>query len=330
MLKIVFLGSDPIALPLLDWLAGEGAGEGTVVGVFTQPDRPAGRGQQVQPNAIKRWAEARHVPVLQPARLGPPEQGQLAALGADVALVMAYGHILRPAFIDTPRLGTLNLHTSILPRYRGASPIQTAVAAGETETGVTLMRIVPELDAGPVAEVARVPIGPRDTAVEVEARLAQACVPLLARCLPRLAAGQLAFTPQDAAQATFCRRLEKADGVLDFTAPAAALAARINGLFPWPVCAITLAGQPVRLGLAEARPDDPGQPPGTVLGADRGGLLVATGAGTLGLARLQRPGGRILPADEFLRGCPVPAGTRLASHPMPPLVSPRPFPRVTR
>lgn len=330
MLKLVFLGSDPIALPLLDWLAGAGASEAAVVGVFTQPDRPVGRGQQVQPNAIKRWAEARGLPVFQPARLGPAELGQLAALGADLALVMAYGHILRPEFIGTPRLGTLNLHTSLLPRYRGASPIQTAVACGETETGVTLMRIVPELDAGPVADAARVPVGPHDTAVEVEARLAQACVPLLARCLPRLAAGNLAFTPQDAAQATFCRRLEKADGALDFAAPAAALAARINGLFPWPSCATTITGQSVRLGLAEALPEAPDQPAGTVLGADGTGLRVATGAGTLRLLRLQRPGGKMLPAGEFLRGFPVAVGTRLESRSMPALVADRPFPRVTR
>jgi len=330
MLKLAFLGSDPIALPLLDWLAGEGAPQAAVVGVFTQPDRAVGRGQQVQANAIKRWALARGLPVLQPARLGPAERDQLAALGADLALVMAYGHILRPEFIATPRLGTLNLHTSLLPRYRGASPIQAAVASGDRETGVTLMRIVPELDAGPVADAARVPVGPRDTASDVEARLAAACVPLLARCLPRLTAGELAFMPQDAALATFCRRLEKADGVLDFAAPAATLAARVNGLFPWPSCTTTIAGQPVRCGLAEALPEAPDQPPGTVLGADEAGLRVATGAGTLRLLRLQRPGGRMLPALEFLRGFPVPAGTRLESHPMPALVSARPFPRVTR
>ena len=235
-LRIVFLGSDAIALPCLEWLAGEGQGVGEVVGVYTQPDRPSGRGQQVTPNAIKQWALGRGLPVRQPDRLNPAEQAALAEFKADVALVMAYGHILKDEFIATPRLGTLNLHASLLPRYRGASPIQTAVASGDSVTGVTLMRIVRALDAGPVADEERVPIQPLNTAAEVEARMARACVPLVARALPRLAAGQLEFREQDHAAATYCRRLTKADGALDFTRPAVELAARINGLYPWPGC----------------------------------------------------------------------------------------------
>lgn len=328
MLRTVFMGSDAIALPLLDWLAGEGSGLVQLVAVYTQPDRPVGRGQKVQPNAIKVWAEARGLPVLQPERLRESELEQLRALAPDLALVMAYGHILRPAFIDAPRLGTLNLHASLLPRYRGASPIQTAVAAGDRETGVTLMRIVPELDAGPAADREVVPIEPLDTALDIEAKLARACVPLLARTLPRLAAGKLAFIEQDHREATFCRRLEKTDGVLDFTVPAAALAARINGLFPWPACAAEIAGQPVKIGLADAVDAAPGGASGTVLGADAEGLLVATTRGALRLRRLQRPGGRMLPAAEFLRGFAVPAGTMIASVPMPPLVAREPFRRA--
>ena len=157
MLKLVFMGSDAIALPALDWLMGSGLTQ--VTAVFTQPDRATGRGQKVQANAIKLWAHARGLPVLQPAKLGAAEQQQLAALQADLVLVMAYGHILKQDVIDSPRLGTLNLHTSILPKYRGASPIQTATACGERETGVTLMKMVLALDAGPVAEVERVASG---------------------------------------------------------------------------------------------------------------------------------------------------------------------------
>ncbi len=338
MLKLVFMGSDAIALPALDWLVRStgsglaGGGEGQVVTVFTQPDRAVGRGQKVQPNAIKLWAEAHSLPVHQPEKFDAAARAQLAAYAPDLTLVMAYGHILKQDAIDTPRLGTLNLHTSILPRYRGASPIQTATACGDRETGVTLMRMVLQLDAGPVADVERVAIAPLDTAAEVEAKLAQACVPLLARCLPAIAAGGQIFTPQDTAQATFCRRLEKADGVLDFTAPAAALAARVNGLNPWPGCSVEIAGQPVKLGLADAsdRPE-PGasavaQSPGTVLGHEADGLLVATGQGVLRLRRLQRPGGKMLSAGEFLRGFPVAPGTVLPSRPMPPLVAAQPFP----
>ena len=305
-LRLVFLGSDPIALPLLEWLAGEGRAVAKIVAVFTQPDRPVGRGQKVQPNAIKAWALDHGLPVHQPEALTADVRTQLAAYAPDVSLVMAYGHILHEDFIGAARIGTLNLHTSLLPKYRGASPIQTAVAGGERETGVSLMRIVRELDAGPVADCERVAIAPLDTAFDVEAKLASASVTLLARALPRLAAGTLTFAEQDHAAATFCRRLTKDDGALDFSAPAAVLAARINGLFPWPACATEVAGQPIKFGLADVAGQTGGpSAPGTVLGADGAGLLVATGADVLRVLRLQRPGGKMLPAAEFLRGFPI-------------------------
>jgi methionyl-tRNA formyltransferase len=337
MLRIVFMGSDAIARPALDWLArssgsgpaGEGSQVGQVVAVFTQPDRPVGRGQQIRPNDIKLWAQAHKLPVFQPGKVGEAERQQLADLKPDLTLVMAYGHILKQGVIDTPRLGTLNLHTSILPKYRGASPIQTATALGESETGVTLMRMVLALDAGPVADGERVAITPLDTAADVEAKLAGACVPLLARCLPRIAAGAQPFTAQDESQVTFCRKLEKSDGVLDFTQPAAVLAARINGLMPWPGCALEINGQMVKLGLADAGSPLVGKraEPGVVLGADADGLLVGTGEGILRLRKLQRPGGKMLPAADFLRGWPVATGTRLPSWPMSTLVAPAPFAR---
>jgi len=328
------MGSDPIALPLLNWLAGEARAVAQVVAVFTQPDRAAGRGQQVQSGAIKVWALAHGLPVHQPAKLGADDLAALRSHAPEVVLIMAYGHILRDNFIAVPRLGMLNLHTSLLPKYRGASPIQTAIACGEKTTAVTLMRIVAELDAGPVAGQEAVAIDPLDTAVEVEAKLAQACVPLLARTLPELAAGRLAFREQDAAAATFCRRLEKSDGRLDFAASAAELAARINGLFPWPAATTELNGQAVKLGLADTVPpetchviSDTFGKPGAVLGAEAGGLLVATGQGVLRLRKLQRPGGKMLPAAEFLRGFPVAPGSVLRSLPMAPLVARFPFPR---
>jgi methionyl-tRNA formyltransferase len=330
MLRLVFMGSDAIALPALDWLAGPGGNVAQVTAVFTQPDRATGRGQNIQPNAIKLWVRERGIPVLQPDKFDTAAREALASHRPDLVLVMAYGHILRQETIDTPRLGTLNLHTSLLPKYRGASPIQAAVASGERETGVTLMRIVPALDAGPVADVERVPIAPLDTAAEVEAKLAQACVPLLARALPRIEAGIQPFVEQDATQATYCRKLEKNDGVLDFHQPAAVLAARINGLMPWPGCTVAINGQVVKAGLADTCHPliDKWPAPGVVAGADAEGLLVGTGQGILRLRRLQRPGGRMLPAADFLRGWPVTPGTQLPSQPMPPLVAPAPFPRV--
>lgn len=334
MLKIVFMGSDAIALPMLDWLSAEGSFVGRVAAVYTQPDRAVGRGQKVQANAIKTWAQARGIPVHQPEKLTADDLAQLKSYAPDVTLVMAYGHILRQKFIDAPRLGTLNLHASLLPKLRGASPIQTAVASGENETGVTLMRIVLELDAGPMSDVGRVPIGPLDTALEIEAKLAGACAPLLAQTLPKLAAGTLQFAEQDHARATFCRKLEKTDGVLDFAASAAALAARINGLMPWPGCSVPVNGQLIKLGLADVAPPEASDnlrfksgEPGTVLGSDPFGLLVATGAGLLRLRKLQRPGGKMLPASEFLRGFPLAEGVILPSQPMPDLVAGTPFPR---
>lgn len=330
MMRIVFMGSDAIALPALNWMAGEGSAVGRVVAVFTQPDRAVGRGQKIQPNAIKLWAQARGIPVHQPEKFGPADRATLADCAPDLSLVMAYGHILRQEVIDTPRLGTVNLHASLLPHLRGASPIQTAVAIGDRETGVALMRIVAALDAGPVADVERVPIAPLDTALEVEAKLSAACVPLLARTLPRLAAGALEFRQQEHARATFCRRLEKTDGAVDFARPAAEVAARINGLMPWPGCATEFGGQPLKLGLAETchLSGDNSGGTGTVLGADADGLIVACGEGSaVRLRKLQRPGGKMLPAPEFLRGCPIPAGTVLPSRPMPVLISSQPFPR---
>lgn len=348
MLRLVFMGSDAIALPALNWLAGEGSSVAQVVGVFTQPDRAAGRGQKVLPNAIKLWALARNLPVLQPEKIGPAERQQLADLKPDVTLVMAYGHILSQAVIDTPRLGTLNLHTSILPKYRGASPIQTAITCAETETGVTLMRMVLKLDAGPVVDVERVKIDPLDTATEIEARLAAACRPLLARCLPKVAAGKEACIAQDESQSSYCRRLEKDDAVLDFNLSARLLAGRVNGLMPWPGCTVEIYGQVVKLGSADAvdadlraassasaskddgarrAPSTPGLP-GEIIGSDAEGLLVGTGQGILRFRKLQRPGGKMLPASEFLHGFPVVAGTKLASRPMPPLVARGPFLRT--
>lgn len=324
-MRLVFLGSDAIALPLLDGLAAGSAGvKIDFAAVYTQPDRPAGRGHRVQPNAIKAWAQARGLAIRQPERLGPEEEREMAGFGPDLALVMAYGHLLRDAFIGIPPLGTLNLHASLLPKYRGASPIQTAVACGERETGVTLMRIVRRLDAGPIADAEAVPIEPLDTAEEVEAKLARACVPLLARTLPRLSRGELAFVEQDPTRATYCRKLAKEDGALDWRAPAPTLAARINGLFPWPGCTTSIRGTVVRLGLADAIASEASRAaPGSVLGEDEAGLRVAAGEGVVRLRRLQRPGGRMLGAKEFLLGFPVQPGEVLPSAAMPDLVERR-------
>lgn len=327
--RTVFLGSDAISLPLLDWLVGpEGAALVALTAIYTQPDRPVGRGQKIQANAIKQWALARGLPVHQPEKITPEVRAAYAASAPDLALVMAYGHILRDDFIGVPPLGTLNFHASLLPKYRGASPIQTSVACGEPETGVSLMRIVRQLDAGPVADREAVRIESTDTALEIEQKLAAACAPLLARALPRLIAGELVFVEQDHAAATFCRKLTKDDAALDFAQSATALAARINGLNPWPAAQVEWGGQPLKFGLADSIPGEGA--PGEVVGADAEGLLIATSEGLLRVRRLQKPGGKLLAAAEFLRGSPIAAGTVFASRVMAPLVGATPFPVVRK
>lgn len=327
--RTVFLGSDAISLPLLDWLVGpEGAALVELTAIYTQPDRPVGRGQKIQANAIKQWALARGLPVHQPEKITPEVRASYAASAPDLALVMAYGHILRDDFIAVPPLGTLNFHASLLPKYRGASPIQTSVACGEPETGVSLMRIVRQLDAGPVADREAVRIASLDTALEIEQKLSAACAPLLARTLPRLLAGNLPFVEQDHAAATFCRKLTKDDAALDFSASATALAAHINGLNPWPAAQVEWGGQPLKFGLADVIPGSGAE--GEVVGADPEGLLIGSGAGLLRVRRIQKPGGKMLAASEFLRGSPITAGTVFASRPMAPLVGATPFPVVRK
>lgn len=324
-LKIAFFGSDPIALPLLNWLYDEAKELVHFTAVFTQPDRPVGRGQKLRANEIKQWAETRDLPVYQPERLDDVAQKAYAELATDLSLVMAYGHIFKQDFIDTPKLGTLNLHTSLLPKYRGASPIQTAIAMGERKTGVSLMRIVRALDAGPIADCETVSINRKETALDIEAKLAEACVPLVSRNLAALTSGELVFNEQGHDNATFCRRLVKGDGGLDFTAPATALAARINGLFPWPATVLPINGQPIKAGLATAEVGEGAS--GAVLGSDQEGLLIGTGEGILRLHKLQRPGAKMLPVDAFLRGFPIEVGTMVGSGKMTPLVAETPFRR---
>ncbi len=321
------MGSDPIALPALEWLCANAADRVTVVGVFTQPDRPTGRGQKLTPNGIKLWAQERGLPVHQPEKLTTDAKAGLASLAPDAVLVMAYGHILRQDWLDLPPLGIWNLHASVLPALRGASPIQGAIVSGARVSGVSLMRMVLRLDAGPVLDIERTPIADDDTALDLEEKLARACVPLLERTLDAMLRPAPSVREQDDSAATFTRRLRKDDGRLDFSAPAATVARRINGLFPWPGTFFIFEGETIKVGLASAMPAEHGAPaqPGTVLGERDAALAVATGEGVVGLRRLQRPGGRMLPAQEFLRGRAIVPGTVLASASMPPLVAPVPF-----
>ena len=321
------MGSDSIAIPGLDWLWREGREVAELVAVYTQPDRPAGRGQKLAANAIKRWAIERGLPVLQPEKLNPEQLDAFANLKPAAALVVAYGHILKQEWIDTPPFGIWNIHASLLPHLRGASPIQGAIAHGDRESGACLMRVVRALDAGPVLDRERVAIDRLETGDCLERKLAGACVPLLRRNLGRMLRPEPPLEQQDDSRATFTRKLRKADGRIDFGVPADVLSRRINALNPWPGAFFDLAGEIIRVGCADAEfaAGDVSARPGTVLGSGPDGLVVAASRGVVKLLRLQRPGGRMLEAADFLRGHAIETGFIIPSSPMPELVSTQPF-----
>ncbi|MFO7724488.1 MAG: methionyl-tRNA formyltransferase [Oceanipulchritudo sp.] len=325
-MKVAFMGSDPVALPLLEFLTAERPGGAELDCVFTQPDRGHGRGMRARPNAIKEWAGQREIAVRQPLRCGLPEADLLRAEGIDLLLVMAYGQILPPELLEAPSLDAVNLHASLLPRLRGPSPIQTAVALGLEETGVSLMRLVPKLDAGPVADAERVSIGEGTTTPELHKKLAEACPELLRRFLPALAAGSPVYKEQDPARVSYCRIIEKRDAHLDFRAPAQELERRIRAFQPWPGSSFPHGDQLIRIHEAEAEAGAPGAEPGTVTIPETGVPTIACGEGRLRVYRLQRPGGRPLPAAAFLRGYPLRGGTVLVSREMQPLEARTPFP----
>lgn len=310
------MGSDPIALPMLEATFGREGGAVTLAGVFTQPDRPRGRGHQVRGNAIKEWAIGRAIPVYQPERCDEAAIGCLAQMRPDLVLVMAFGQLLPKAMLEMLPGRFLNLHASRLPRLRGASPIQTAIAMGLEETAVSLMRMVPRMDAGPVADVEPVAIAEDANVARLSAALGQACVPLMGRAFAAIESGGLVFTEQDPDQVTYCRILSKEDAHLDFHASARELERRIRALNPWPGPRFPYGGQELRIHEARAVEATLAEVPGTLLESGPRRLVVACGSGCLDIGVLQRPGGRALPTEAFLRGHPMECGAILESRPM--------------
>lgn len=323
--KLIFMGSDAIALPALNTILQGRCGDIELVAVYTQPDKPRGRGKKIEANAIKLWSHEYGIPVFQPNRVDKCVRYDIEAFGADSILVMAYGHLLSQALIDTLPLGIWNLHTSILPKYRGASPIQAAIASGDAKSGVSFMQVVKEMDAGPVLDVEKVDIERLDTALDLESKLSQACIPLLERCLPTVFAGRANPSVQNEAEASYVRKLTKEDGAIDFRKSAAEVSRRINGLFPWPGAGFAFGESTIKVGLADFENEAVEGATGRVIGLDPKGLAVACGSGVLFLKRLQRPGGKMLDAQSFVRGFELPVGTILDSVKMSPLVSKQHF-----
>ena len=311
--RVVFFGSDAIALPSLDFLHGEGSSSCELIGVMTQPDRPSGRGRKLRSNPVKVWASERGIPVREPEKPSKVEVVWLQEQGVELALVMAYGHILSQDLLNAPVRGTFNLHGSLLPAYRGASPAETALAEGETKTGVTLMRVVSRMDAGPVVDQEVVVIVEGDDGSTLREKLAEACVPLLRRNFGDLLCGEATEEPQEEARATYCRKLCKEDGALDFRVPAAVLARRVNAFRGWPGSYFVMRGVSIKVG--DAKVLEPGEVAGVgeVILLESGGVAVGTSSGTLSLLELQRPGGRMIPAGDFLRGFPFEAGEQISS-----------------
>ena len=304
-MKVAFAGTPEFAAAALEAILAAGF---DVPLVLTQPDRPAGRGMQLQPSPVKRVALAAGIPVHQPEKLRTPEQqAPLADVQADVLVVAAYGIILPQAVLDLPRHGCLNIHASLLPRWRGAAPIHRAIQAGDAETGITIMQMDAGLDTGPMLLKRVEAIQDDDTTGSLHDRLAQLGADMIVEALRALPGG-LTATPQPADGVTYAAKIGKTEASVDWNRPAAELERAIRAFNPFPGAVATLQQTPVKLWRARAI--DAAGTPGEVLLAEGAGVIVACGEGALCITELQKPGGKRLPAAEFLRGMPIAAGSR--------------------
>lgn len=308
--RIAFMGSPEFAVVALRALHEAGADVALVV---TQPDRPAGRGQALRPPAVKEFAQSVGLPVLQPTKVRDGNLSkQLLDLNIDIAVVAAYGRILGRDVLDAPRLGCVNLHASLLPRWRGASPIARAIAAGDAESGVCLMRMEEGLDTGPVLARVVVPIGEMDTTATLEVKLAAAGGQLLIAHLDDLFAQRLTAQPQDETLRTLAPPLEKAEGRIDWTLPAAVVHAHVRAMQPWPGAVTVVGNEAWRVFADGLQLDDRHGEPGTIAALQGDTVWVHCGQGTLGIAQIQRPSKRQMTAGEVLRGARLGTGARLS------------------
>jgi methionyl-tRNA formyltransferase len=303
-LRLVFMATAGFAVPSLEALA---QGRHALVGVYTQPPRPAGRGLHARSAPVELAARRLGLPLFSPARLRAPEvQAEFAGLGADLAVVAAYGLILPRPILEAPRLGAINLHASLLPRWRGAAPIQRALLAGDAETGITIFEMEATLDSGPILAMERIPITADSTAESLHDDLAGLAARMVRPVVEDLAAGRLRPRPQPEEGVTYAAKIDKAEGRLDWTRPAPLLERQLRALNPWPGCWTEFEGQRLLVLAAEVAAGC--GLPGEVLDEQ---LRIACGEGALRLTRLQRAGGRPLSSDAFRRGFALPVGSRL-------------------
>jgi len=307
MARIVFMGTPDFAVPVLQTLLETQ----TVAGVVTQPDRPAGRGQTLRHSPVKQLALQAGVPLYQPASLRPPEAAEpIRAWAPEAIVVAAFGQILRPHILSLPPRGCINVHASLLPRWRGASPIHHALLAGDPETGISLMQMDAGLDTGPVYVQEAIPIRPDDTAETLHDRLAALGAEMIRRHLDDILAGRLVPQPQDGQAATYAPMIKKEEGELDWQEPAIALERRVRAMTPWPGAYTWWQGERLRVHRARARADGPEAPPGTVV-RTRDAIVVTAGAGSLQLLQIQPAGGRVMAVEAFVNGHPDFVGSRL-------------------
>ena len=310
-MRIVFAGTPEFAVPPLRALLDS---PHEICGVYTQPDRPAGRGRKLTPSPVKVLALEAGLPVFQPETLkDEAAQAQLRNLNPDLMVVVAYGLLLPRAVIDTPPLGCINIHASLLPRWRGAAPIQRSIMAGDSETGVTIMYIEPRLDAGPMLLKKACPIGPDDTAGDLHDRLSRIGAEALLETLPSIAAGTAQPEIQDESLVTHAAKINKDDAQLDWSRPAAELQCQVRAFNPWPVAETVYRDQILRVWRATVVPESRSEPPGTLL-IDGENLDVVTGHDCLRLLEIQLPGGKRISARDFINGHPE-TGLMLGARP---------------
>ena len=307
------MGTAPLACASLQALVREPAFQ--VSAVVTQPDKPKGRDLKLSPSAVKEVALQTNLPVLQPGRARDEKFiAELRALQPDLIVVAAYGQILPPSILDLPRFGCLNVHTSLLPKHRGAAPIQWAILNDDAETGVTIMKMDAGLDTGDILTQAATPIAPDDNAQTLHDRLAILGAGLLVKTIPDLVSGKIAPRPQPADGVSYARKITKEDGRIDWTQPARVLWNRVRAFTPWPGAFTFLPADPkpllLKIWQATVEKDSSG-PPGAVVQADKAGIVIACGQGALKIHQLQREGGRRMNAAEFLAGHPLTLGVKL-------------------
>ena len=305
VLRILFAGTPDFSVPALQELIDTGH---PPVAVLTQPDRPAGRGRKILASPVKQCAGSHGIPVLQPASLRDPGcQRKLADLEADLMVVVAYGLILPQVVLDLPRFGCWNIHGSLLPRWRGAAPVQRAIEAGDAETGVCIMHMEAGLDTGPVYHRLAIPVGPAETGGSLHATLSVLGAGALLHCIRQLERGTLPEPePQNDDRATYAHKIVKSEARIDWREPAGLIERKIRAFNPWPVAWCEMGGERLRVWRAEVARESTTAKPGDVLSANERGIEIATVQGVLRLLEVQRPGGRAMPVAAYLRAHSVP------------------------